>query len=39
MNDWNKNFPKRKVDPSRYKNVCMDANGFELLRLSDVMEL
>ncbi len=39
VNEWNKNFPKHKVEPSRYKNVCMDANGFELLRLSDVMEL
>ena len=38
MNNWYKSFPKRKVDPSRYKNVCMDSNGFELLRLSDVME-
>ena len=38
ISDYNKQFPKQKVDPGRYKNVCMDANNFELLKLSDVMK-
>ena len=38
ISDYNKQFPKQKVDPTRYKNVCMDANNFELLKLSDVMK-
>lgn len=36
MSDINKKFQKEKVNPARYKNICMDANNFELLRLSDV---
>jgi calcineurin-like phosphoesterase family protein len=38
ISNFNKKYPKKKVDPSCYKNVCLDANNFELLKLSDVME-
>ncbi len=38
ISDYNRQFPKQKVEPARYKNVCMDANNFELLKLQDVME-
>ena len=28
IGEYNKNFPKEKVNPAQYINVCMDANNF-----------
>ena len=39
ISEYNKMYPKKKVNPIRYKNVCMDANNFEFIRLSNIMEL
>lgn len=38
ISDYNKMYPKKKVNSIRYKNVCMDANNFEFIRLSNIME-
>ena len=39
LSEYNKKFPKKKVDPENYINVCMDANNFEILKLKDLIDL
>ena len=36
LSEYNKKFPKKKVDPENYINVCMDANNFQILKLKDL---
>ena len=37
LSKYNKSFPKMKVNPKNYINVCMDANNFEILRLNELI--
>ncbi|MCR5621513.1 MAG: metallophosphoesterase [Treponema sp.] len=37
LGEYCKSSPKKKVNPVQYKNVCMDANGFQILRLADFL--
>ena len=39
LGEYNKSSPKRKVNPAQYKNMCMDANDFQILRLADFLYL
>ncbi|MBQ5908550.1 MAG: metallophosphoesterase [Treponema sp.] len=32
LNEYNKSFPHKKVNPKQYKNICMDANDFQILK-------
>ena len=36
MNDIMRMKKKQKVNPAQYINVCVDANGFELLKLAEL---
>ena len=38
LSEYNKKYPKKKVDPENYINVCMDANNFQILKLKDLIE-
>jgi len=38
LSDFNKRWKKQNVNPAQYINVCVDANGFELLRYSELLE-
>lgn len=38
LSEYNKTFPKKKVNPKKYINVCMDAHNFEILKLSELIE-
>jgi calcineurin-like phosphoesterase family protein len=39
LSEYNKKYPKKKVAPENYINVCMDANNFQILKLKDLIEL
>ncbi|MBQ0052601.1 MAG: metallophosphoesterase family protein [Treponema sp.] len=36
LGEYNKKYPKQKVNPAKYKNVCMDANNFNILNYTDL---
>ncbi len=36
LSEYNTCFPHQKVNPSKYKNVCMDANEFNILKYCDL---
>ena len=38
LSDFNKRWKKQKVNPAQYINVCVDANRFELLKFSELLE-
>jgi hypothetical protein len=38
LSEYNKSFPKKKVNPKNYINVCMDANNFEILKLNELID-
>lgn len=38
LNEYNKSFPHKKVNPKQYKNICMDANDFQILKWEDIIK-
>ena len=36
--EYNKSFPHKKVNPEQYKNICMDANDFQILKWEDIIK-
>ena len=38
LNEYNKSFPHKKVNPKQYKNSCMDANDFQILKWEDIIK-
>lgn len=38
LSEYNKSFPKKKVNPSRYINVCMDATNFRIMTFREILE-
>ena len=39
LSEYNKSFPKKKVNPKAYINVCMDANDLKIHCLRDLIDL
>ena len=37
IGEYKKNFPKEKVNPAQYINVCMDANNFRIMSLKEIL--
>lgn len=37
IGEYNKNFPKEKVNPAQYINVCMDANNFRIITFEEIL--
>ena len=37
IGEYNKNFPKEKVNPAQYINVCMDANNFRIMTFEEIL--
>ena len=35
--EYNTSYPKQKVDPAKYINVCMDANNFRIMSLKEIL--
>ena len=38
LNEYNKSFPHKKINPKQYKNICMDANDFQILKWEDIIK-
>lgn len=38
LNEYNKSFPHKKVNPKQYKNICIDANDFQILKWEDIIK-
>ena len=39
LSEYNKSFPKKKVNPKSYINVCVDANDLKIHCLQDLIDL
>ncbi len=37
FSEYNKSFPHKKVNSEQYKNICMDANDFQILKWEEIM--
>ena len=35
--EYNTSYPKQKVDPAKYINICMDANNFRIMSLKEIL--
>lgn len=38
LGEHNDMYPKKKVNPENYINVCMDANDFRILKLNEILK-
>lgn len=39
FSEYNKSFPHKKVNPEQYKNICMDANDFQILKWKEIIKV
>lgn len=39
FSEYNKSFPHKKVNPEQYKNICMDANNFQILKWKEIIKV
>jgi calcineurin-like phosphoesterase family protein len=37
LGEYNKSFPKKKINPAQYINVCMDANHFRIMTFEEIL--